>query len=144
MQFSTLRVHFRDRLSTSKKDWVGEKVLHLRRYDVCLQERLDAEHDKVWDALEVDIQLGMHCENYKWQQNQSHVEIYIHTPEGITSKQVRTQYVLKIALRYIQNLTIVWSMTFKEYNWSRPSLSSYLPHKASEHVWGCTDLLPAG
>lgn len=53
-----------------------------------LQARLDINHDKGWDAVEIDSELGMCCENYKWQQNQSHVEIYVHVPEQITSKQV--------------------------------------------------------
>ena len=53
-----------------------------------VQARLNIDHDKLWVATEVDAQLGMCCENYKWQQNQSHVEVYIHVPEQTTSKQV--------------------------------------------------------
>ena len=53
-----------------------------------MQARLEIDLDKAWEAIEIDAQLGICCESYKWQQNQSHVEIYIHVPEQVSSKQV--------------------------------------------------------
>lgn len=32
-------------------------------------------------------ELGMACEGYKWQQDQSHVEVYVLVPEGAATKQ---------------------------------------------------------
>ena len=55
---------------------------------VFLQIRSIAGQDPAWDAIRIDLELGMICENYKWQQNQSYVEIYIHVPDQTTSKQV--------------------------------------------------------
>lgn len=54
----------------------------------CLQVNGIPGWDPAWDAIQIDPDLGMECENYKWQQNQSYVEIYIQVPEYTSSKQV--------------------------------------------------------
>lgn len=35
---------------------------------------------KAWEALSIDADLGMDCDDYKWQQNQSYVEIFVKLP----------------------------------------------------------------
>lgn len=44
--------------------------------------------DRAWEELTVDTELGLECESYKWQQNQSFVEVYVHVPQGTTVRQV--------------------------------------------------------
>ena len=51
------------------------------------QARL-SDRDRSWEAISIDSLLGVDCGDYKWQQNQSYVEIFCLLPENVTLKQV--------------------------------------------------------
>ena len=53
-----------------------------------MQLKLQSQSQKAWDAVTVDLDLGIDCGEYKWQQNQSYIEIFVHLPDGPASPEV--------------------------------------------------------
>lgn len=55
---------------------------------LCLQARQRSGRDKIWAAVVVDSELGMDCGNFKWQQNQSYIEIFCRVPDNVPTHEV--------------------------------------------------------
>ena len=55
-----------------------------------VQLRLTSSQDKAWQAHSIPPGLGMECARgtYKWRQNQSHVEVFVRLPPGVTADAV--------------------------------------------------------
>lgn len=54
----------------------------------CPQSRRWTPQQKVWRQIEVPHDMGLDCDNYKWRQNQTHVEVFVRLPEYARPEQV--------------------------------------------------------
>ena len=45
---------------------------------------------RAWSAVGVTPALGRECPHYKWNQNQTHVLVYLLLPESVSAKQAST------------------------------------------------------
>ncbi len=61
----------------------------LRCVSATAQSRQWTPDQKLWRQIEVPAGLGLDCDNYKWRQNQSHVEVFVRLPGYAKSHQVR-------------------------------------------------------
>lgn len=52
------------------------------------QSRRSTPQQKVWQQIEVPADMGLDCDNYKWRQNQTHVEVFARLPEYAIPEQV--------------------------------------------------------
>ncbi|KAK9820242.1 hypothetical protein WJX72_007885 [[Myrmecia] bisecta] len=63
-----------------------------------LEARMSSKKDQGWKQIEVAPDLGVACDRYKWQQNQTYVEIYLRLPAHSHAKQVQ----IELRPRHIQ------------------------------------------
>ena len=100
--------------------------------------QLVSERDKVWEDITVDQELGLDCSNggagsggggglpYKWNQNQSYVEIHVQLPASIPSSQ------------YKSAIDVIWSPTWVEIVLKDGSGPGGQGKESRTRLWGGT------
>ncbi|GAB4821293.1 hypothetical protein N2152v2_008339 [Parachlorella kessleri] len=95
---------------------------------------------KEYMAIEVPRNLGLDCQQYKWRQNQSHVEVFIPLPAGVPTSKVHVELTTTSLAVSVDEMPLLTGKLYQEIKrdestWYMQARKDVESRPASESFW---------